>query len=703
MTYLGSVSYGSAALAFAALSFLLMTSWRGRLQGGLLVSVAALSCVWALLIALLQGGMQPLLPVVSAMEVLRPLVWLLFLLKLIDPDHGWRGLVTGRTRWWFLSIVALVGVMLFLAVAPWLAEGFLIKLLPGDARIIGHVALAVIGLVLLEQLFRNTRTDKRWAIKYLCFGMGGLFAYDFFMYSDALLFKRLDLDLWQARGLVNALIVPLIAVSAARNPEWSLDVFVSRRMVFHSAAVMAAGIYLLAMAAGGAYIRLYGGTWGTVVQAAFLFGAGLVLVVLLFSGQMQARLRVFLNKHFFNYKYDYREEWLRLINTLSAGEPGVPLRERAIEALANIMDSPGGVLWWRREPEVFELIAHWNMSEAGPGSEPADSALARFLGERQWVVNLAEFEQNPEIYAGLVLPEWLQGLERAWLIVPLMHHEGLFGFVVLARPRAPRVCNWEDNDLLKTAGRQAASHIAQLEAAEALTNARQFEAFNRLSAFLMHDLKNVAAQLSLVVSNAAKHKHNPAFVDDAFMTIEHAAGKMNRLLVQLRSGVVSGGHQLRVDICKLLGEVVAARAADRPVPMLKCDDTTLSVTAERERLADVLGHVVQNAQDATAPEGRVDVTVQRHGDTAVIDVTDTGCGMDAEFIRHRLFRPFDSTKGKTGMGIGAYEAREFVREMGGQVEVESKPGIGTTFRIKLPLAASGEPAGDRREALMDQD
>src|SRR3569833_748315 len=599
MINLGSVSYGSAALAFAALSFLLMTSWRGRLQGGLLMSVAAL-----------QGGVLVLLPSVSVLEVLRPLVWLLFLLKLIDPDHGWRGLIAGRTRWWFLSIAALAGAMLFLAIAPWFAEQPLVEALQVDARIIGHVALAVIGLVLVEQLFRNTRADKRWAIKYLCFGVGGLFAYDFFLYSDAL-------------------IVPLSAASAARNPEWPLDVFVSRRMVFHSAAVMAAGIYLLAMAAGGAYIRLYGGTWGSVVQAVFLFGAGLVLVVLLFSGQMQARLRVFLNKHFFNYKYDYREEWLRLIKTLSAGEPGVPLRERAIEALANIMDSPGGALWWRRQPQAIELIAHWNMTEAGASSEPEDGELARSLADRQWEVNLAEFEQSPETYAGLDLPEWLQRLERAWLVVPLMHHDGLFGFVVLARPRAPRVCNWEDNDLLKTAGRQAASHIAQLEAAEALTSARQFEAFNRLSAFLIHDLKNVVAQLSLVVSNAAKHKHNPAFVDDAFMTVEHAAGKMNRMLVQLRSVTVGSGRHMRVELCKLLGEVVAARAAGQPIPVLKCPDTVLMVTAEKERLADVLGHVVQNAQDATPPEGKVEVLLQRHGETAVIVVADTGCGMDA--------------------------------------------------------------------------
>ena len=479
--------------------------------------------------------------------------------------------------------------------------------------------------------------------------------------------------------------MPLIAVSAARNPEWSLDVFVSRRMVFHSAAVLAAGVYLLAMAAGGAYLRVYGGSWGSMVQAVFLFGAGLVLVVLMFSGQMQARLRVFLNKHFFNYKYDYREEWLRLIGTLSAGEPGVPLRERAIEALANVMDSPGGALWWQRQPGAFELIAQWNMTEAASVSVAAGSPFARFLAERQWVINIDEFDLSPETYSGLVLPEWLQRLDRAWLVVPLMHHEGLFGFVVLAEPRAPRACNWEDNDLLKTAGRQAASHIAQLEAAEALTHARQFEAFNRLSAFLIHDLKNVVAQLSLVVSNAARHKQNPAFVDDAFKTVEHAAGKMNRLLVQLRSGTVGGGRLSRVDLGKLLTEVVSARAATQPVPVLKCDDSPLIATAEKERLADVLGHVVQNAQEATAQHGSIKVTLQRRGEVAVIEVADTGCGMDAEFVRNRLFRPFDSTKGKAGMGIGAYETREFVREMGGQVEVESEPGVGTTFRIQLPL------------------
>lgn len=685
---LESLSYGIAAAAFLVLALLLLTSWRGHLQGALLVAATAVTALWAGITTAFQSGMFALLAPAAMLEVLRGLLWILFLLKLLNPQQGWRGLLVGRMRWWSAGIALLGVMMMALIIAPFLLAQPLSTTLGIDARIVGHIALAVAGLVLVEQLFRNTRLENRWAIKYLCLGVGGLFAYDFFLYSDALLFKRLDIDLWQARGLIDALVVPLIAVSAARNPEWSLDVFVSRRVVFHSAAVLGAGIYLLAMAAGGTYVRLYGGSWGHVAQAVFLFGALVVLSVIMFSGQAQAWLKVFLNKHFFNYKYDYRDEWLRFIRTLSAGEPGVPLRERAIEALANIMDSPGGALWWRREPGRYELLTHWNMSEVGLTYEPTDGSLVRFLAEREWVVDLNEYDDKPEVYAALELPKWLQALERAWLVVPLIHHEGLVGFVVLARPRAPRSCNWEDNDLLKTAGRQAASHLAQMEVAEALANARQFEAFNRLSAFLIHDMKNVVTQLSLVVTNAAKHKHKPEFVDDAFKTIENATIKMNHLLTQLRSGTVGHGRLSQVNLEQLLGEVVASHQERRPAPLLKCLAPGLTMTVERDRLADILGHVIQNAQEATAPDGQVKVVLQSSGTMAVIEVLDSGCGMDGDFIRNRLFRPFDSTKGRSGMGIGAYEAREFVRGLGGQLDVQSEPGIGTCFRIQLPLKAT---------------
>ena len=238
---------------------------------------------------------------------------------------------------------------------------------------------------------------------------------------------------------------------------------------------------------------------------------------------------------------------------------------------------------------------------------------------------------------------------------------------------------------------QAASYLALNQAAEALAEARQFEGFNRLSAFVMHDLKNLIAQLSLVAKNASRHKNNPEFIDDAISTIENAVLKMNRLMAQLKSADITGENR-PVDLVSELRDVVTAKSAGRPSPALATEVASAFVLAEPDRLSSVLGHVVQNAQDATPPEGRIDVGLRVSGDQVIVDIRDTGSGMDAEFIKTRLFRPFDSTKGLTGMGIGAYECREVISALGGQVVVESAPGRGTLFRIMLPLADSPLPS-----------
>jgi putative PEP-CTERM system histidine kinase len=248
--------------------------------------------------------------------------------------------------------------------------------------------------------------------------------------------------------------------------------------------------------------------------------------------------------------------------------------------------------------------------------------------------------------------------------------------------------NWENLDLLKTAGRQAASYLALSDAAEALAEARQFEGFNRLSAFVIHDLKNLIAQLSLVASNAKRHRQNPAFIDDAMKTIENAVSKMNRLMVQLKSAEGIAPTSSRVDLVPLLKDLVEAREGSEPAPVALLETDRAEVMAEVDRLSAVLGHVVQNAQDATPPDGLVEVGLRLRGDQAIVEIRDTGSGMDQEFIEQRLFRPFDSTKGLTGMGIGAYECREFVRALGGQVDVVSRPGQGTRFIITMPLAGA---------------
>lgn len=682
---IGTLSHIVALVALSLLFVLLLTSWRGRLKGALLVVAVFINLAWAGAAAWyaasdFQSGALAYL----ILEVLRNVAWLVFLFQLFQPfetvsNHNANLLLTLRPWAFGLAGLVLAGDLFprqFAAVMP--------SDLSIDLRIFGHLALAVGGLALIEQLFRNTRRDQRWATKFLYLGIGMIFAYDFFLYADALLFKRIDNPVWSARGLVNAMVVPFIAVSAARNPQWSLSVFVSRRMVIHSASIFGAGLYLLVMAAFGYYIRLYGGTWGTAVQMAFLFGAGALLVVLMFSGQLRAFIKVFFSKHFFNYKYDYREEWLKFIGTLSSSSPEVPVGEKALLAIAEIVDSPGGMLWTRNEAGNYRFSAARNFGGAGH-SLPGSSSLIEFLERRQWVIDLSEYEVEPELYEGLELPGWIRDNRRAWIIVPLMLGERLEGFVVLAKPRAKRQINWEDRDLLRTAGRQLASYVALVAATDALMDARQFEAFNRLSAFVVHDLKNVSAQLSLVVANAGRHKHNPAFVDDAIATVDNAVTKMNRMLMQLRKGW-SLASEIRVfSVADALRDVVKARALRRPVPVLLDTDPDLKLQASRDGFITVLQHMVQNAQEATPETGRVELQAHGEGKFLVMVIRDNGCGMDEQFIRERLFRPFNTTKGNAGMGIGVYESREFVHALGGEIDVESKPGQGTTFLLRIPL------------------
>jgi putative PEP-CTERM system histidine kinase len=227
-------------------------------------------------------------------------------------------------------------------------------------------------------------------------------------------------------------------------------------------------------------------------------------------------------------------------------------------------------------------------------------------------------------------------------------------------------------------------------------NARQFEAFNRLSSYVVHDLKNVAAQLALVVTNAERHRSNPAFVDDAFNTVSNATQKMNRMLAQLRKGGREDSRKAIVDLATVLQEAVSLRSVMQPVPVLTAEPGGLLLLIDQDKLVNVLAHLIHNAQEASQPGGRVEVQARQQQEYAEIDIIDDGCGMDEQFIRERLFRPFDTTKGNAGMGIGAYESREFVWSQGGDMVVESQQGRGTRFRIRLPLyrdAAAPEGRG----------
>ncbi|CAD5375191.1 Sensory transduction histidine kinases [Rubrivivax sp. A210] len=615
----------------------------------------------------------------ALLDLARYGLWFAFLLLLALPAR--RPGPRAESAWlaWAAATLPLAGLGLLLTRA--MAQE--VDAPPSRLMLGVALALPVLGLVLLEQLFRNLGDDSRWNAKPVCLGLACIFAFDVYLYSEALLFGRFDDDALAVRGAVHLLSVPFLFVAAKRRADWIAKMQVSRTAAFYSATLLLAGLYLLFMSAIGYYVRFFGGDWGRALQMSLLVAGLAFLAALMVSGSLRSWLRVFVGKHFFSYRYDYREEWLRFTAMLSSKSSPQEVGVQVVQGLANMVECPGGSLWARGAGEDrYSQAARWNMP-AVEEHEAADSSFTVFLRDKGWVIDLAEFRNAPRHYGELALPTWLLGTPNAWLVVPLHVGDELLGFVLLARPRTAMELDWEVRDLLKTAGRQAASFLAQMQATEALLEARKFEAFNRMSAFVVHDLKNIVTQLSLMLKNAQRLRDNPEFQEDMLLTVESSLEKMRRLMLQLREGATPPGGSRGVELAPIVRRLQdTARAQGRA---LEADTVErLSTRGHDDRLERVLGHLVQNAFDATPATGRVWLSVQRYSGQVKVEVGDTGAGMSEEFVQKRLFRPFNTTK-HSGMGIGTYESFQYIRELGGSISVASQPGQGTVVTVLMPL------------------
>ncbi len=646
-----------------------------------LIIASAMMVVWSSLLAYQNArGTIPIVLIYLA-EVLQDTAWIAALVG-----------IAGATASRFLKVTAIIICVLACLVAPVSLILETLGVMYFDPTLLlsrSQLASSLAGLILIEQIYRNSTHSGRETIKYFAIGVGAIFAYDLFLFSQAELLRGLTFETWNARGLLVTFAVPLIALSSQRTPDWSLDVFVSRQVVFYSTTFLVVGAYLLVMALGGYYVREFGGAWGGVGQVVFFAGAAIALAALLASGSLRRYAAVFLSKHFYRNKYDYRIEWLRFIQTLSSTEER-DVRRTAVRAIAQIFSSPGGMLFLREEDRGdFVPAAAWPMGPevlASISNIAAQEDLPKFLARTKWIIDLKELRASPDNYANVAVPQWLLDAAELRIVAPLLQLEEVVGFICLYEPPPPFELTYEDRDLLKTVGRHVATHIAQDDASRKLSESRQFEAYNRLTAFMMHDLKNSVAQLKLIVENSARHKRNPDFIDDAISTIGNAAERMSRLIEQLRGANEAERMQI-VDLAALAHEAAKRCQGREPQPSVHAE-AGVNVSANPERLTSVVEHIIRNAQDATDGSGTIRVEVAITADGAHLAVKDSGAGMDTDFLRDRLFRPFDSTKGSKGMGIGAYQVREYVRQLGGRVEVQSSPGQGTTFSVILPTAVS---------------
>lgn len=678
----GALLHLLAAVAHAALAGHLSVSARraGALDAPAWRLIAAMSvtAAWAAAVAVDRAWPLPLMAGVAwLLDLLRYLLLLHFLLRLTRPDAG--GHPAGRA-WEWLGYALVLASLLVGLLGPRTAA----PLVDVERGLLAcMLALGIFGLVTLEQLFRNQGDDTRWNAKPVCLGLACVFGFDVYMHSDALMFGRLDADAVDIRGAIHSLSVPLLFIASRRHQRWIGKLQVSRTAAFYSAALLLAGSYLLFMAAIGYYVRFFGGTWGRALQLALIFGALVVLAGLVLSASWRARLRVFLGKNFFSYRFDYREEWLRFTAMLSAESSPQEVGVLVVRALADLIECPAGSLWTRSlDDGCYLQSAQWN-TKRSTEREPADSEFCRFMQAKDWIVDLAEYRASPRRYEQLALPLWLFGDPLAWVVVPLIVGDEMVGFVILNKPRTAIELNWEVRDLLKTASRQAASFLARMHATEALLEARKFDAFNRMSAFVVHDLKNIITQLSLMLKNAERHRDNPEFQQDMLITVESSLDKMRQMMLQLREGQKPVGVSSGVNLEKLVRDIEsAAHLRGRRVEVEVIDP--VDTRGHEERLARVIGHLVHNALDATPATGRVWVTLRKAAGRAQVEVGDTGAGMTPEFIQNRLFKPFSSTK-QAGMGIGSYESFHYIKELGGQIDVDSEVGRGTVVTVVLPL------------------
>jgi putative PEP-CTERM system histidine kinase len=673
--------YITVAAASLLLVGYVLTAGAGLIFRAQVLGVALAGLVWALWYGLVPQGWGRGAGSFLA-ELILLMGWFGLLERILRGPYlqSMPELVRRGVRWAWLLVLLIAALAL-------LSPSSLQQILPlYEILPVGLLILSLLAFVLSAQLYGDATIEPHSALRAFCLAAVLILGSQSFMYALVLLMPETPDWLLLLRVVTLLVGAGLLAFCVQINPQWSLAIFVSPQARVYAPRLLAAGAALLLVLVSTPLFRALNP--GTVAWAAPLYIVILALLLLpiLFSERLRAQLRVYVSKHFLPFRYDYREEWLRLIDTLASPGQEKPLPERAIQALAQIVGSPAGVLWMRTTEEgSFQCIESWNTKLTSDAMvNPGDPVIV-FMRERQWILDTAELTRQPDLYPGLSRPDWLESFPDGLLIVPLISSETVIGFVVLLQSSSAFRLTFEEIDLLRTSGRQVASHLAQYHADRQLAESRQFEAFNRLTAFVMHDLKNLIAQQSLMVKNAAKHKGNPEFFEDAMATIDNSVARMNKLLQQLQTGDASGPT-------RVVSMAVCIRDAQRkcegrvPEPVFTEPPVDIEANIDAERLTSILAHLIRNAQDACDASGEVSIELSQSDDSACLDIRDNGCGMEEDFVRNRLFRPFDTTKGSQGMGIGAYQARAFIVSTGGLMQVHSAPGKGTLVSIRLPLA-----------------
>ncbi|NTV50307.1 MAG: PEP-CTERM system histidine kinase PrsK [Geobacteraceae bacterium] len=616
-------------------------------------------------------------------EALLPLFWILCSLTFARQSGPWKispilkGVVASTLLFLAVSIILPLNSFFY---APDFPDERLLFL--GNAGYFFYIALMaclIYAIVNFEVTLTNASPDSFWKIKYEIIGIGTILAVQVFYYSQALLYRSLNMNYLPLRSFLYIVAAALIAYSLACR-RGKVCIQVSRQIAFKSFVLFAVGIYLIMIGILGEGMKYLGGYFPRTVTVSVAFLIGIVLLALMLSDRFRREVKVVLHKNFYQNKHDYRTQWLRFTELLATARTLDELQQRILSAYCEIFGTGGAVLFLYEEVyNGYCMSAGYNM-ERIPDVLTADNSLIKFMKGNAWVINIRDdtseiLEENGYFF----------GENSIFIVIPLFDGKNLEGFIALGKSiDTNESFIYEDYDLMKTIARQASLALLHQKQSEQITHAREIEAIGTVATFVAHDLKNLVSNLSLIVENAARHIQNTDFQNDMLASLGNTVVKMKKLISRMKNlGEQDLINQQQVNLLEL---------AERTAHLVVGKKVLVSGTSEIVRLDEseiqkVVMNLLINGIEATVTDDPVAIEVGRSCGQPFIKVIDRGCGMPIGFLQRELFRPFKTTK-EQGLGIGLYQCRQIVEAHGGRIEVSSVVGSGSVFTVWFAASES---------------
>lgn len=547
---------------------------------------------------------------------------------------------------------------------------------------LGIMLYCVVALVNLEATFRGSSGAGRWKIKYEFFGAVALLGMLVFYLSQGLLYTAVNMNLLPVRSGVFILGAVLVGYSRLARGGGA-RIVVSRYIAYRSITLMVVGLYLVALGALGSGIRYLDVPYADEARTFVFIVSTILLMLLLFSEQVRRRIKVFVNKHFYAQKYDYRQEWLRFSERLARCRSARDVNEVIIQTYSTVFGIEGTALYLHDRKGAPLALATIEREADLPAVFPVSEGLWRYFLEDNRVLNVEDPRYRPA-------PEEEECLQKsgAWLAIPIVSPGFLEG-VVLFRQRLMREkLTFEDYDMVKTLARQAGLSLMSYRLSAELTEAGEMAAIAKVSSFVVHDLKNVAYTFSLMLENAEQYIGEEDFQRDLLKSIKGTVAKMNGLILKLRSlPKTAVSHSEAVDLGLIAQETVQGFDGLKPGVDLSCETQEARACGDPVEIGKVVLNLILNAADAVGERGEIRVKTGMQDGKAFVSVADTGSGMNEYFLKNHLFRPFRTTK-DGGLGIGLYQCGQIVESHGGRIDVKSQVGRGSTFTVYLPAECS---------------